>query len=228
MKLACLFSGGKDSTYALFKSLEEGHKVPCLISLHPFNDESLLYHYPNNILFKSISQAIEIPLIERCCINITKEHEINQLGLSIKQAIDEFSIEGLIHGAISSKFQINIFKKICTDLNLKLYSPIWNIDPSKYYHQLFNSHFEILITRVAALGLDKVWLGKIIDKKNYEELKKNSQKFKFNITFEGGEAETMVLDCPIYKSRIKIKESEIQWDGIRGTFEILDVALIRK
>ena len=42
MKLACLFSGGKDSTYALFKSIKEGHEVPCLISLHPFNDESLL------------------------------------------------------------------------------------------------------------------------------------------------------------------------------------------
>ena len=55
-----------------------------------------------------------------------------------------------------------------------------------------------------------------------------SEKFKFNITFEGGEAETMVLDCPIYKRRIKIVESKIQWDGIRGTFEILDVALIRK
>jgi diphthine-ammonia ligase len=228
MNLACLFSGGKDSTYALFKSLKEGHKVSCLISLHPFNDESLLYHYPNNLLFKSISHALEIPLVERYCIDITKEHEINQLGLSIKQAIDEFSIEGLIHGAISSKFQLNIFKKISTDLNLKLYSPIWSIDPSKYYNHLFNSHFEILITRVAALGLDKIWLGKIIDKNNYEELKRSSEKFKFNITFEGGEAETMVLDCPIYKSRIKIMESKIKWDGVRGIFEILDVALIRK
>jgi diphthine-ammonia ligase len=228
MKLACLFSGGKDSTYALFKSMKEGHEIPCLISLHPFNDESLLYHYPNNLLFKSISKAIEIPIIEGYCKNITKEHEINQLLLSIKQAIDEYSIEGLIHGAISSRFQLDIFKKICTDLNLKLYSPIWNIDPDKYYQQLFNSHFEILITRVAALGLDKIWLGKIIDKKNYEELKKSSEKFKFNITFEGGEAETMVLNCPIYKRRIKIVKSEIQWDGIRGTFEILDVALIRK
>ena len=228
MKLACLFSGGKDSTYALFKSMKEGHEIPCLISLHPFNDESLLYHYPNNLLFKSISKAIEIPIIERYCKNITREHEINQLLLSIKQAIDEYSIEGLIHGAISSRFQLDIFKKICTDLNLKLYSPIWNIDPDKYYQQSFNSHFEILITRVAALGLDKIWLGKTIDKKNYEKLKKNSEKFRFNITFEGGEAETMELNCPIYKRRIKIVESEIQWDGIRGTFEILEVALIRK
>lgn len=228
MKLACLFSGGKDSTYALYKSLKEGHEVPCLISLHPFNDESLLYHHPNNPLFEKISKAIEIPIIERYCNNINKEHEIDQLFSSIKQAIDQYSIEGLIHGAISSGFQLNIFQKICNNLNLKLYSPIWSIEPYKYYSELINSHFEILITRVAALGLDKIWLGKIIDKENYEELKKLSEKFQFNITFEGGEAETLVLDCPIYKKKIKIIRSEIQWDGIRGTFEILDVVLIRK
>jgi diphthine-ammonia ligase len=228
MRLGCLFSGGKDSTFALYKSLKEGHEVPCIISLHPFNDESLLYHYPNNLLFKKISEAIEIPIIERYCNNTLKEHEIDQLISSIRQAIEEYSIEGLINGAISSRFQLNIFQKICTDLNLKLYSPIWGIDPCKYYNQLINSQFEIIITRVAALGLDKIWLGKTINKRNYESLDILSKKFKFNITFEGGEPDTLVIDCPIYKKKIKIVRSKIQWDGIRGTFEILDVVLIRK
>ncbi|MDQ6724065.1 MAG: diphthine--ammonia ligase [Thermoproteota archaeon] len=228
MKIACLFSGGKDSTYALYKSLKEGHEVPCLISLHPFNDESLLYHYPNNLLFEKISKAIEIPIIERYCNNVYKEHEVDQLFSSIKQAIDQYSIEGLVHGTISSRFQLNIFQKICTSFNLNLISPIWGIESCKYYNELINTHFEILITRVAALGLDKIWLGKIIDKKNYEELRKLSEKFKFDLTFEGGEAETLVLNCPMYKKRIKIVRSEIQWDGIRGTFEILDIVLITK
>jgi diphthine-ammonia ligase len=228
MRLGCLFSGGKDSTYALYKSLNEGHEVPCLISLHPFNDESLLYHYPNNLLFKKISEAIEIPIIERYCNNTLKEHEIDQLISSIRQGMEEYSIEGLIHGAISSRFQRNIFQKICTELNLKLYSPIWEIDPYKYYNQLINSQFEIIITRVAALGLDKIWLGKTINEINYVELDILSKKFKFNITFEGGEAETLVIDCPIYKKKIKIVRSKIQWDGIRGTFEILEVVLVRK
>jgi len=228
LKLACLFSGGKDSTYSLFIALKEGHEVPCLISIHPLNDESLLYHHPNNFLFKKISTAIEIPIIERYCNNIFKDHEIDRLYSSIEQAINQYSIEGLIHGSILSRFQLNIFQKICTDLNITLYSPIWNIEPLKYYNELINSNFEILITRVAAQGLDKNWLGKTIDRKNYEELRKYSEKFKFNITFEGGEAETLVLNCPIYKKRIKIVRANIQWDGIRGTFEILDVDLIRK
>ena len=164
MRLAGLFSGDKDSTFSLLKALEKGYQIPCLISIHPFNDESLLYHFPNSNLFKKISTAFEIPIIERYCNNTSKEHEINQLISSVKQAIDEYSIEGLTHGTISSKFQLDIFQTICTDLNLKLYSPIWNIDPYEYYKELFASHFEIIITRVASLGLDEKWLGKTINK----------------------------------------------------------------
>ncbi len=228
MKLGCLFSGGKDSTYSLYKSLKDGQEISCLISLHPYNDESLLYHYPNNFLFKQISQAIEIPIIEGYCDNISKNHEIDTLFLTIKQAIKEYSIEGLVHGTISSKFQLDIFKNICNKFDLKLYSPLWNSDPYIYYNSLFNSQFEIMITRVAALGLDESWLGKTLDIKNFENLKEKSYKFKFNINFEGGEAETLVLNCPIYKKRIRVNKFKIYWDGIRGTFEILDVSLIQK
>jgi diphthine-ammonia ligase len=228
MNIGCLFSGGKDSTYALYKSINEGHNISCLISLHAFNDESLLYHYPNNYLLKKISKAIEIPIIERYCYNSDKNYEIEQLNLSIKTAIDKYSIEGLVHGTISSMFQLNIFKKICLKQKLQLYSPLWNIEPYKYYDELLESKFEILITRVAALGLERMWLGKIIDKKNYEHLRKLSEKYKFNMTFEGGEAETLVLDCPVYKKKIEIVNYDINWDGIRGTFEILDAILIIK
>ncbi len=228
MNLGCLFSGGKDSTYALYKSINDGHNISCLISLHAFNDESLLYHYPNNHLLDKISKAIEIPIIERYCYNSDKDYEIEQLNLSIKEAVDKYSIEGLVHGAISSKFQLDIFKNICSKLKLKLFSPLWNMEPYNYYYELLESKFEIIITRVAALGLEKEWLGKVIDKENYKILRKLCDKFKFNITFEGGEAETLVLDCPLYKKKIELVNYDVNWDGIRGTFEILDAILIIK
>ena len=148
--------------------------------------------------------------------------------MSAKQAIDEYSIKGLVHGTISSRFQLNVFEEISNNLNLKLYSSIWGFETFQYYDNLIDSDFEIIITRVAAQGLDEKWLGRKIDRKNYEILKNYSKRFKFNISFEGGEAETMVLNCPIYKKRIKIAEHGIKWDGIRGTFEISDVDLITK
>jgi ABC transporter with metal-binding/Fe-S-binding domain ATP-binding protein len=226
--MAGLFSGGKDSTFAIFKTTLQKHDLCCILMMHPCSDDSLLFHYPTTNLLRKISSVIGVPAIEHSCNLSEKNYEINELTYLIKKAVDEFSIEGLINGCISSRFQLDIFQDICNKLRIKLVSPIWNIDSDYYYEQLLNHGFEIMITRVAALGLDSSWLGKIITKENISTLKKLSLKNKFNITFEGGEAETLVLDCPLYKKRIYVKDQRTTWDGVRGIFEILDVDLIEK
>ena len=226
--MAGLFSGGKDSTYAIFKTTLQKHDLCCIMIMHPSSDDSLLFHYPTTNLLDKISNAIGVPVIEHSSNVSEKNHEVNELTHLIKKAVDEFSIDGLINGCISSRFQLDIFQDICDKLKIKLVSPLWNINSDYYYEQLLGQGFEIMITRVAALGLDSSWLGKTITKDNYATLKKLSLKYQFNITFEGGEAETLVLDCPLYKKRISIKDHTITWDGIRGMFEILDVDLIEK
>jgi diphthine-ammonia ligase len=226
--MAGLFSGGKDSTYAIFKTTLQKHDLCCILMMHPSSDDSLLFHYPTTNLLSKISNALGVPVIEHSCNVSEKNYEVNELTHLIKKAVDEFSIDGLINGCISSRFQLDIFQDICDKLKIKLVSPLWNINSDYYYEQLLSQGFEIMITRVAALGLDSSWLGKIITKDNYSTLKKLSSRYQFNITFEGGEAETLVLDCPLYKKRIYIKDHATTWDGIRGMFEILDVDLIEK
>ena len=196
--------------------------------MHPSSDDSLLFHYPTTNLLGKISKVIDVLVVDHYCNVAEKNHEIKELTHLVKAAVDEFSIEGLVNGCISSKFQLDIFQDICNKLNIRLISPLWNINDDYYYQQLLGQGFEIMITRVAALGLDRSWLGKIITRDSYSILKKLSLKYKFNITFEGGEAETLVLDCPLYKKRIRVKDHTITWDGIRGMFEILDIDLIEK
>ena len=55
-----------------------------------------------------------------------------------------------------------------------------------------------------------------------------SKKYGFNISFEGGEAETLVLDCPIFRKRLEIRKSKTIWDGQRGIVEISDIVLLDK
>jgi diphthine-ammonia ligase len=228
LRIAGLFSGGKDSTYAIFKSILQKNDLCCIMTMHPSTDDSLLFHYPTTNLLGKVSKVLNVPVIEHHCNIAEKKYEVNQLTQLVKSAVDEFSIEGLVHGCISSKFQLNIFQDICNKLNIRLISPLWNINNDYYYQQLLDEGFEIIITRVAALGLDKSWLGKLITRDSYSILKKLSHKYKFNITFEGGEAETLVLDCPLYKKRLRVTDHTITWDGIRGMFEILDIDLIEK
>jgi diphthamide synthase (EF-2-diphthine--ammonia ligase) len=47
MKLAALFSGGKDSTYAIYLAKKLSHSVDVLLTLYPHSSESHLLHHPN-------------------------------------------------------------------------------------------------------------------------------------------------------------------------------------
>jgi diphthamide synthase (EF-2-diphthine--ammonia ligase) len=81
------------------------------------------------------------------------------------------------------------------------------------------------LTTVTSDGLDDSWLGNIISKSDIVTLKSLSEKFGFNLNFEGGEAETFVIDCPLFTNSIKINKFEKKWDGYRGRFEIVDAEL---
>ena len=52
---------------------------------------------------------------------------------------------------------------------------------------------------MAADGLNNSWINKILDKKSIIELIKLSQRYKFSVTGEGGEIETEIIDCPLFK-----------------------------
>ena len=61
MKLACLFSGGKDSTYTIYLVKKQGHEVTCLLSVFPKSEESHLLHHPNLKWTKLQSESMKIP-----------------------------------------------------------------------------------------------------------------------------------------------------------------------
>ena len=222
MKLASLFSGGKDSTYAIQLAKDQGHDVSCLLTIFPKSDESHLLHYPNMKWTNLQSELLKIPQLIINSESDNLNEELTALEILLKKAKDRYNIKGLVHGGIKSKFQKEKFELICSKLGLKALSPLWNCEPEKYMNDLINSEFNFIITSVSSDGLDDKWLGKRITKKEIEILKDLSFKFGFNLNFEGGEAETFVTDCPLFSSPIQIKQSKKIWDGYRGRFEILE------
>ena len=225
MKLAALFSGGKDSTYAIFLAKKLGHSVDVLLTLYPYSDESHLLHYPN-ISFTSLqSESMKIPqLIEKTTSN-NSENEYEKLNNLITLAKENYSIEGIVHGGILSEYQKDNFSLICEKNQLKIISPLWNKEPKSYMKELLNENFEYIISTVSSAGLNDSWLGRIIDKNGLDELQKLQKKFRFNLNFEGGEAETFVTNCPLFEKRLLIQDSTTEWDGYRGRFEILEAKL---
>ncbi|HSD04208.1 MAG TPA: diphthine--ammonia ligase [Nitrosopumilaceae archaeon] len=225
MNLAALFSGGKDSTFAIYKAKLEGHNVRCLVTVFPVSDESQFLHFPNISITKLQAKSMGLPHLFHQTTSTDVQTEMNEIEKLLAQAKNDFGIEGLVHGGILSEFQKTRFENICSKLNLKTISPLWKTDQKEYMKNLLDSKFKFIITSVSSAGLDDSWLGKEITKDDLQKLDTLSVKHGFNLSFEGGEAETLVLDCPLFSSPIKIVKSQKTWDGYRGRFEITEAIL---
>ena len=225
MKLACLFSGGKDSTYAIHLAKKQGHDIVCLLSVFPKSEESHLLHYPNLKWTKLQSESMNIPQLTIDSNTDDTNNELILIEKLLQNAKDKFQIDGLVHGGIKSKFQKDKFETLCLKLNLVCIAPLWEMEPKKYMDELIHSNFDFMMITVSSDGLDDRWLGKLISKSDITILNNLSDKFGFNLNFEGGEAETFVVNCPLFSNPIKVNEFTKNWDGYRGRFEIVDAEL---
>ncbi|OIO63533.1 hypothetical protein AUJ83_01045, partial [Candidatus Woesearchaeota archaeon CG1_02_33_12] len=208
MRIASLFSGGKDSVFAVYKAVQAGYEVVCLITIKSKRTDSYMFHIPNIELAKLQAETLEIPIIYMNSSGV-KEKELEDLKKAIKRAKEKYNIQGIVSGALASNYQAERVKKICDELSLRSINPLWGIDEEQYLKDLIKAKFNAIITGIAADGLNKGWLGRKIDTNCIADLKKLHEKNKIHIAAEGGEYETFVLDCPMFKSKIKIKDSSI-------------------
>lgn len=219
MKVAILFSGGKDSCYALYWALNQGYDVKCLITLLPESD-SYMFHGPNVLLAKVQAKAIGLPIIEQKT-KAEKEIELDDLQKAIERAVKKYKIEAVVVGALASDYQFVRVNRVCEDLRIKVFSPLWHKNQEMLLNDIVNSGIKAIFVAVAADGLDEKWLGREIDKKTAEELVKLNKKTGISIMGEGGEFETFVLDAPFFKKEIAIEKSEKKMEGSNvGKLEI--------
>jgi len=209
MRAAVLFSGGKDSTLALYETLQHGFEIKFLVSVFTRSSESYMFHYPNIELTRVQAKSMGIPIITKVTAG-KKELELIDLEHALKSVKDQ--IDCVVSGAVASEYQKSRIDKICGKLKLRSSAPLWHKDPLGLWEMCLDSGFRVMITAVACDGLDKRWLGKVIDKQNFRDLKRLSEKYRFHLTGEGGEFETLVVDCPLFKRPLKVRKTRTEWD----------------
>lgn len=225
MRSAVLYSGGKDSTMALYHALQES-EVEFLVSVISDNPESHMYHVPNIHLTALLAEAVGIPLIESRTSGV-EEEEVEDLAGTLK-TLRERGVEAVYSGALYSEYQKSRIDSICRRLGLRSVAPLWHRDPLDYMEEIVDLGFRVMVTAVAAEGLDESWLGRIVDRKMIDELADLSERYGINPAFEGGEAESLVLDGPIFKKRLEILEYEKKWFFDNGFLDIKRAVLVDK
>ncbi len=207
-----LVSGGKDSVYAMHLAIWHGFDIRAVGTVLPPPDSMVVQH--ENVAFASAhAEALGLPAI----VSDSDEGEESELGALrriLETAKEVYDVEWAVVGALASDYQRIRFNYVARDLGLRVYSPVWHLEPERYLEQIVRDGFEFVITRVAAEGLDTSWLGRRITEENVDELITLSGKHSFNPAGEGGEYETFVVKTPLYELDVRGKT-----EGRRFTIE---------
>ncbi|UPV99119.1 diphthine--ammonia ligase [Halorussus gelatinilyticus] len=230
-----LFSGGKDSSWALYRALEAGLDVSRLVTVHPEGD-SYMYHVPATRLASLAAESIGIPLVEVEPDDFGAEDaeesgaqgdaELRPLEAALGELGSELpgGLAGVTAGAVESEYQTSRIEAMADRLDAEVFAPLWQEDPRELADAMLDAGFEITIIRVAAYGLDEPWLGRTLDREAIAELEELHESHGVHILGEGGEFETLVTDGPHMDRPIEL-EYETEWDGTRGTLRITDARL---
>lgn len=227
MRFLALFSGGKDSTLSLHRAVEAGHEPCLLLTVAPRLSDSWMFH--TVALEMAALQAGAMGLPHRYAeVSGEREGEVEELLGALRGLRDELGFECIVSGGVASSYQRRRIDMIADRLGIRHLSPLWGLSGDDILTELTRRGFEVVITAVSAAGLGREWIGRRLDEDAVRELKGLSRLYGINPVGEGGEMETLVLDAPLCRRRIRIEEYGVEWLGSRGYMVIKRASLSEK
>ncbi len=200
MKVAVLWSGGKESCLAYRKATTQGYDVACIatfVGKRPF----LCHPLP---LMSLQSKAISIPHLRM----EVKEPYRKEYKKAISRLVDINGIEGVVTGDISlvNTVHRNWIEGICEELGVHTIKPLWGLKTNQILNEVISQGFKAIFTCVRQPWFDEEWLGSDLDRDRLKRLKALNDEYGIDLCGEKGEYHTMVIDAPIFKEAIQISK----------------------
>jgi len=223
VRVACLFSGGKDSTYAAYVAMQRGWEIASLLTIRPADPESMMFHVPNLSLTEQQAEAMGLRRVEVAA----EPGEAGELD-ALRRAFRQADADGIVVGAIASDYQHSRVNRVAHELGLRTFAPLWRQDPRQLVHDYLDAGLRIVFSSVSAEGFDRTWLGRAWDAAAVADLLRLAETRGVHPCGEGGEFETLVLDAPFFRKRIVVDRAEASWEGAAGTWSVKEAHLEEK
>lgn len=214
MKIAVLFSGGKDSVFAAEVCRMMGWNVSLLMIIP--SEYSTMFHHPNLQWCKAQAETMGLPIKVVKAEGGNEETEL----LAMKKALSSMKVDGVAAGAIESEYQKERVDRIAQELGIRSFAPIWRAGGKLLEEQC--NYLETYVVAVAAEGLGEKELGARFDSDFVARLKRMRPPVSAHL--EGGEGETFVAGAAFFSKKLKIGRMEKKFDGAAGTAEIAELA----
>ena len=191
------FSGGKDSTLALYRMIKKGYKPVALLTTLKKNKGKSWTHGITNSLLEKVSKSLKIPILKVECDIDEYETEFEKALIEGKKMGAQICVFGDID--IEEHKQWDILR--CENTGLKAKFPLWQEDRGKLVYEFIDSGFTTIIKTINLKYLDEKYLGKVLDRSVVKEIELSGA----DICGENGEYHTFVINGPLFSQPIEFE-----------------------
>lgn len=205
MKIAILYSGGKDSTFAIDYAKEKGWQIEYLLSIKPTRTDCFLFHFATVEHTPVIAKILGLKhhLLTCDVADPEKEAEI------VKNFVKQNPVDAVVLGGTGLQLtQIKSIQKALMPFGIEVFAAHAGLEHDDVMREMLKKGYRFMITQYAVDGLNTDWLGRELTKENMEKLFELSKKYGFHAGGEGGHFDTFTIDGPIFGKRMEIIESE--------------------
>jgi diphthine-ammonia ligase len=193
----CSWSGGKDSSLALYHAIRNGGKPHSLLTI--LSEDGVT----------SRSHALPKPLIEEQARSlglqpVFRSASWQQYEVEFVSALHEFKKSGIevgVFGDIDVNSHREWVRRVCGVAGIIPVHPLWQRNRRELLEEFIGLGFRAQIVVINEKKLDKTFLGKTIQAWTITEMEETG----IDPSGELGEYHTVVTDGPIFSSKVEIK-----------------------
>lgn len=190
----CSWSGGKDSCYALLRSIRDGHKLVALVNM--MNEEGIRsrsHGLPLTVLQQQ-ADALGVPIITTPASWANYQEKFIETLNSVKQTLN---VTQMVFGDIDLQAHRDWEEMVCAKAGISAYLPLWLQDRLELVSRMMEDGIKATIVSCNEL-MGEAFLGKEIQPHLIAEL----QLLGVDPCGENGEYHTVVTDCPMFSSPV--------------------------
>lgn len=200
-KFVASYSGGKDSTLALYQAMQMGEAIGLIVMLEE-NGQKSRSHGMSLEIIHAQAEAIGLPILTASATWQSYEAQFIQL-LEQQKAL---GAEVLVTGDIDLLGHAEWNQSVCDKSQLQLCMPLWQKPRLEIIHELINLGFHsVIVTVNLNLGMKAEDLGRVLTSEYVDELCARG----IDPCGEAGEFHTTVIDGPIFKTPLSMCKGDI-------------------
>jgi len=226
MDFVALVSGGKDSLFSAHFLVSQGWSLTALVCARPSDPDSYMFHTVNLDTVKTQAEAIGVPLYE-LHVGGEKEREVEEFAGELIALKRELGVNNVSTGAVYSEYQRARFDEVFERSGYRCFMPLWHKRPELLLSTYLDQDFVFILSGVYAMGLSDSELARILDRTAVDRLLQLARTYRFSPVGEGGEYESLVLDCPLFRNSVFV-EGYKKIGRSRAEFVVTHSSLVEK